>query len=124
MLKADYPIYFDDTEISIKPRQWNRAYAKIENVNRTEDGKDDVEVVRSRKSTISCQFRCTDSWVSVLSSFQELPSFVVRFYDTKTKTYIELDVRMSNYSEQLILGSERLGSTNGVWNVGFNLVEF
>ena len=124
MLKADYPIYFDTTEISIKPRQWNRTYAKIENINQTEAGGDDVEVIRTRKSTISCQFRCTDSWASTLSTFQDAPSLVVKFYDTKTKAYIELTVRMENYSEQLILGSERLGSTNGVWNIGFNLVEF
>lgn len=124
MLKTDYPIYFDTTAITIKHRRWNRTYGNILNINQTEDGHDDVEVVRKGKSTISAWFRCTDTWVSTLVAFNDEPSFIVKFYDVKTKAYVDLTVRMEGLTVQEIIGSDRLSATNGIYDVAFNLVEF
>jgi hypothetical protein len=124
MLKEDYPIYFDDTEISIRDRRWNRSYINVTSIFQTEDGHDDVEVIRTGKSTISAAFRCTDAWASVFASFNSHTSINVRFYDVETNDYITLIMRMDGLMVNKIVGSERLSVTNGTYEVTFNLVEF
>lgn len=124
MLKNDYPIYFDETAITIKDRRWNRSYVNIVNQNQTEDGHDDIEIIRSGKSTISAWFRCMDEWASVLAAFNSHPSINVKFYDVATKAYVTLVMRMDGLTIQKVIGSENLSVTNGVYDVSFNLVEF
>ena len=124
MLREDYPIFFDETEIEIKHLSWNRSYSNILNTQQTEDGHDDVEVIRRGKSTISASFRCTDEWVSILAEFNSHPSIDVRFYDVVTKDYVTLEMRMESLSVQEIRNSDRLTVTNGTYNVSFSLVEF
>lgn len=124
MLKEDYPIYFDNTEISIRDRRWNRSYINVTSIFQTEDGHDDVEVIRTGKSTISAAFRCTDVWASVFASFNSHTSINVRFYDVETDDYVTLIMRMDGLSISKIRGSEQLTATNGVYDISFNLVEF
>ena len=124
MLKEDFPIYFDNTEISIKARRWNMTYANISSLSQTEDGGDHVEFLRFGKVTVSAQFRCTDEWTYTLKSFSTKPSFTLRCYDVGTKAYAERTVRMDGFSANIIAGSERLGVTNGTYEVTFNLTEY
>lgn len=124
MLRTDYPIYFDTTEITIRHRQWNRVYSNVLNINQTEDGHDDVEVIRLGKATIAAQFRCTDTWAATLAAFNDQPSIAVKYYDVVTKAYVTMNMRMDNLSVREIKGSDRLSATNGVYDVSFNLVEF
>lgn len=124
MLKTDFPIYFNSTAIDIKPRRWNVSYANISSSNQTEDGGDHIEFLRFGKYSVSAQFRVTDNWASTLKSFSALPSFTLRDYDIGQKAYVERTVRMENFAANLIIGSERLNATNGVYDVTFSLVEY
>ena len=84
MLRDDFPIYFDDTEISIKHRQWARSYANMITVNTTEAGIDEVEYLRFGKTTIRAQFRCMDNWVAIFAEFSH-------------KTSVLFDIRASAF---------------------------
>lgn len=124
MLKEDYPIYFDDTEISIRHRTWKRSYVNLINENTTEAGTDDVEYVRFGKTNIRAQFWCTDTWTAIFATFSGKPSISVKFYDVETDAYITKSMRMSNFSISEINGSDRLTATNGTYDVSFDLEEF
>ena len=124
MLQTDYPPYFNTTAITCRKLRWQRSYAKIQNIYQTEDGHDDAEIIRSNKSTIACQFRCMDDWVSTFATFNLEPMIDVKFYDVKTKAYVTLVMRMENFVVSERLYSDRLSVTNGIYDVAFNLVEF
>lgn len=124
MLREDYPIYFNDTEIAIKRRTWQRGYNNIVSLNQTESGKDDIEFLRVGKTTIKCAYGCTDTWAAILTEFSKLPRFKVKFYDVETKAYVEKYMRMEAYSVTEQTKAERLEVTNGVYVITFNLVEY
>jgi len=124
MLKEDYPIYFDDTELSIRHRVWSRTYSNLTSENRTEAGTDDVEYIRFGKTRIRAQFRCTDTWTATLASFSGKPSINVRFYDIEEDGYITKVMRMTNFSIAEVYNSDSLEVTNGIYDISFDLEEF
>lgn len=121
---SNYPIYFDNTEISIRKIKWVRSYNNLANVSETEAGTDDVEVIRKGKAVIGAAFNCSDRWASILSAFNDQQSIQVRFYDIKTKDYVTLKMRMEDLDIDEVQDSDRVGGTNGLYIVSFNLVEF
>ena len=124
MLRTDYPIYINGTEIKARCISWARDYENIEITNQTEDGHDDVDIVRRGKCSIYAGFRCSDFWASILTEFNDEPILDVRFYDVKTKDYITLEMRMDDLSVELVDNSDMLQSSNGLYTVTFNLIEF
>lgn len=124
MLITDFPIYINDTEIKARALTWDRSYSNVVNVNMTEDGVDDYEVIRAGKSEISAQFQCSDYWASIFAGFIQEPILAVRFYDVATKGYIELEMHMEALTTSLIEYSDAVQSTNGLYDVSFTLVEF
>ena len=121
---SNYPIYFDNTELTIRRVQWSRGYDNLENVSETEAGTDDVEVIRKGKTVIGAAFNCSDRWASILSAFNDQQSIQVRFYDIKTKDYLTLKMRMEDLNIDEVQDSDRVSGTNGLYIVSFNLVEF
>ena len=121
---SSYPIYFDNTEITIRRVQWSRGYENLANVSETESGTDDVEVIRKGKVVIGAAFNCSDRWASILSAFNDQQSIQVRFYDIKTKDYLTLKMRMEDLNIDEVQDSDRVSGTNGLYIVTFNLVEF
>jgi len=121
---SSYPIYFDNTEISIRKIKWVRSYNNLANVSETEAGTDDVEVIRKGKAVIDAQFYCSDRWASILSAFNDQQSIQVRFYDIKTKDYVTLKMRMDGLEIEEVQNSDRVANTNGLYIVSFDLVEF
>lgn len=121
---SSYPIYFDNTEITIRRVQWSRGYENLANVSETEAGTDDVEVIRKGKTVIGAAFNCSDRWASILSAFNDQQSIQVRFYDIKTKDYLALKMRMEDLNIDEVQDSDRVSGTNGLYIVSFNLVEF
>lgn len=121
---SNYPIYFDNTEITIRRVQWSRGYENLANVSETEAGTDDVEVIRKGKTVIGAAFNCSDRWASILSAFNDQQSIQVRFYDIKTKDYLTLKMRMEDLNIDEVQDSDRVSGTNGLYIVTFNLVEF
>lgn len=124
MLKEDYPIYFDDTELSIRHRVWSLAYSNLTSENRTEAGTDDVEYIRFGKTGIRAQFRCTDTWTAIFASFSGKPSINVKYYDVEEDGYITKVMRMTNFSIAEVYNSDSLEVTNGIYDISFNLEEF
>lgn len=121
---SNYPIYFDNTEISIRKIKWARSYNNLANVSETEAGTDDVEVIRKGKTIIGAEFNCSDRWASILSAFNDQQSIQVRFYDIKTKDYVTLKMRMEDLNIDEVQDSDRVSGTNGLYIVSFSLVEF
>lgn len=121
---SNYPIYFDNTELTIRRVRWSRGYENLANVSETEAGTDDVEVIRKGKAVIDAQFNCSDRWASILSAFNDQQSIQVRFYDIKTKDYVTLKMRMEDLNIDEVQDSDRVSGTNGLYIVSFSLVEF
>lgn len=121
---TSYPVYFNDTRIDARPLSWTVSRENIENVNQTEDGHDDVEVVRKGKVTISCAFQCTSFWAGKLSAFNDTAMINVRYYDPAAEGYKPITARMSDLQVDLVQDSGQTPGTNGLYNVTFNLMEF
>ena len=124
MLKRDYPIYFDLVELAIDRNQWDASYSNLVVINTTEDGRDDVEILRSGKVTISAQFNCTPRWAGFFVQYNSLPSISVKYYDVYSKNYVTRSMRMENLTVDEVQNSDTVEGTEGLYIVGFNLVEF
>lgn len=123
MLKKDYPIYFDDTKL-FWPEKWDEKVSVVENTNTTEAGTDSVTVTRYDKLSISCAFKCSASWAAKFAEFRDKNSIQVKAYDVKEKDYKTRIMRIRNFSPGRKEGSEKLYSTNGLYEVSFDLIEF
>lgn len=121
---SSYPIFIDETEIKLTPTSWSRAYSNVEEVNTTEAGTEDIEMIRRGKSTISCSFQCSSAWASKFAVFNQEPMLDVKLYDTATKGYITLVMRMEDFNEELVRYSDTINGTHGLYNISFNLVEY
>lgn len=123
MLK-DYPIIFDDTTIPFFPVSYDRSDAKISIANQTEDGHDDVELVRAEKTTLDFTFQCSDFWAAKFQEFRRQASIDVQIYDKVNKEYETKTMRIEDYSETLEQYSERTAGTMGLYTISFTLEEF
>ena len=119
----DFPISINSTSLPF-PHKWQESSNIVENVNKTEAGTDQVEVVRVDKLTISCEFGCDNTLVATLKGFSKLNSLNVKYYDAETDAYKERTMRMRKFSQGLVNGSHTLNGVRGVWNVSFDLEEF
>lgn len=123
MLKTNYPIYFDQTQILI-PATWKESWNVVETVSQSEGGKDIVHKVRGRRLSVTCTFKCTDTWFRKFAQFSELDSFTLKRYDPIVPGYKEHLVRIRNFQAAPLRKSWDLTSTNGIWTVGFTIEEF
>ena len=119
----DYPIYFDST-VMPQPRTWTETSNVVENVNKTEAGTDQVDVVRLDKLTIAVEYGCTDNLARTLKAFSKQNSIVVKYYDIETDDYKQRTMRMRKFSVALSQYSNELLTVRGVWRVTFDLEEF
>lgn len=123
MLKKDYPIYFDDAKL-FWPSKWEESSAVVETTNKTEAGTDIVTVTRYDKLTVSCEFKCSDMWAASFAGFRDKDFINVKMYDLKTRGYKTRKMRIRNFKSDRKDGSEKLPSTNGLFTVSFDLIEF
>ena len=123
MLKRDYPIYFNDTKL-FWPSKWQESYSAIGTTNQTEAGTDQVIVTRYDKLSVSCEFKCSAAWASTFTNFRDKDSIAVRLYDLKTRDYKTRTMRIRNFKTGPEKNSEKLGSSNGLYTVSFDLYEF
>lgn len=122
-VRANYPMMFNTTVIPF-PTTYSEQSQTIENVNQTEAGTDIVNVMRHNKLSASMTFRCLQSVLQTLASFETSNSFTFKRYNPKNGTYEERTVRMRGFTHELVKGSEDLPSVDGVWEVSFTLEEF
>lgn len=124
MLKNQFPIVFDETTIPFYPATYDRDDAKVSIVNQTEDGHDDVELVRAEKTTLDFTFNCNDHWAGVFDTFRRQASIQVKIYDNGTKTYQTKTMRIEGYSKSLVQYSENSTESMGLYTISFTLEEF
>ena len=122
MLKTDFPIYFNQTEI-IWALSWTEKSNVIETEAQSEAGTDILIITRKDKLEVSAQYKCTDTWVKTFKEFSLLDSFTLKSYDPVSEAYKERTVRMRNFSYSLIRYSWDLSATEGIWKVSFTLKE-
>lgn len=123
MALKSYPIYFDTTEL-FRPEKWEESFEKVQNVFQSEAGTDLVIKVRSGKLKVSAEFRCTDDDFATFQGFDNAASFTLKSYDTVTSAYKSRTVRMENLKSVVEPHSDYVTTTNGLYTVTFDLVEF
>jgi len=127
-LQSNYPIVFDSTTMP-SPSEWNEKSAVVENVNITEAGTDQVEVVRNDKLSISVKYKIAESnaggdWAKTLKAFSKQTSIQVKRYDILAQAYETRSMRMRDFTANLVHKSDYLTAVNGVWEISFTLLEF
>lgn len=118
-----YPIKIDGTAIPW-PKKWEESPENVENENTTEGGKDVVDKVRVDKLSIKVTIGCTADWAKFFKQKSLLDSVTVKRFDIITEAYEERTMRIKKYKNELENGSHKVGVTNGIWEVSFELVEF
>ena len=118
-------IKFNQTEIPF-PLTWGEKSNDIKTLFSTEAGTD--EIIEVRKDKLSIQFSCksTSDWASIFKSFYLMDSFTLTRYDVLTGEQEQREVRIENFSANLVPRSWGLDPTvtEGVWEISFSLEEF
>lgn len=122
-LRSNYPVLIGSTPITIPATSWSMTFETVENVNRTEDGHDDVELTRLGKRIISASYKVTDGWALFFHSMYLADTVTISVYNTMEQAYDTFDVRVRKYKEVLVRKSDTLSSTNGIYDISFELVE-
>lgn len=122
-VRSNYPMLFNTTQIPF-PTSYSEDSQTIESVRQTEAGTDIVNIARQNKLKATMSFRCLQTTLQTLASFETSNSFKFKRYNPKNGTYEERTVRMRDFKHELIKGSEDLPSVDGVWEVSFTLEEF
>ena len=127
-----YPITINNHALP-SPASWSIALSPVENVMQTEAGTDVVDTTRPGKVQITAQFRLAEGAsaqasigqeVKTLQGFATAGVLTVKYYDPATAGYITKTMRMRNFSAALNSKADKLTEVNGVWNVGFTLIEY
>ena len=119
-----YPIIFDDVTIPFYPSSYDRSDDKVSVINQTEDGHDDVELIRVEKTSLSLTFNVNSHWAAILKDFRKKSSISVQIYDLETGGYKTKTMRMEDYSESLLQYSEKTPGSMGLYTISFALEEF
>ena len=101
-----------------KPITPTMSSKTIENVAQSEAGTDLVVVVRAAKRSWSFTFQLTSRTKDILKGLCQLES-VTMYYQGTNYT-----VRVRDYQERLVDGSEYLTKTDGLFTVSVKVTEF
>lgn len=108
---------FND-EIFPNPVSSNKTSKTLENVSQSESGTDLVTVIRPSKLIWTFSFNLTPAKKNLLQEICEEESTSM-FYQGKT-----YQVRVRDYSEQLVEGSEWLSAVDGLFSCSVKVTEF
>ena len=122
-IEDQYPLMFDD-DILKYPDTFSPEDQTVENVNQTEAGTDQVQLVRTGKVKISVAHVCLADDLILYKSYSLKPKFTLKYYDASLNGYATKTVRMRGLKYPLVKGSYRLDGVRGVYNVSFTLEEF
>lgn len=121
-IKNDYPLKFNDTELYY-PKTFNIDEDVVENVNQTEAGTDQIQLVRVGKVKISITTECVIDVFNIFKEFSIKPSFTVSYYDPSVDGYTTKTVRMRSFKYAPSDLSYELEDAC-VYSVSFTLEEF
>ena len=122
-VSRDYPLKFNN-EVMYYPGSFEVDEDVVENVNLTEAGTDQVQLVRTGKVVLNFATRCLAEWLAKYKSYSALASFTVSYYDVSVNGYVTKTVRMRNFKYTLVKHSYDLEDIMGVYDVSFILKEF
>lgn len=122
-VSRDYPLKFNN-EVMYYPGSFEVDEDVVENVNLTEAGTDQVQLVRTGKVVLNFATRCLAEWLAKYKSYSALASFTVSYYDVSVSGYVTKTVRMRNFKYTLVKHSYDLEDIMGVYDVSFVLKEF
>lgn len=124
MLKSQFPIIFDSTTIPFFPSNYDRSDSKVSVVNQTENGHDDVELIRVEKTTFNWTFRVNAHWAAIFEGFRRQASIEVQVYNKRTGAYETKTMRIEDYSESMEQYSDRSNESMGLYTIQMTLEEF
>lgn len=122
-VSRDYPLKFNN-DVMYYPGSFEVDEDVVENVNLTEAGTDQVQLVRTGKVVLNFATRCLAEWLAKYKSYSALASFTVSYYDVSVNGYVTKTVRMRNFKYTLVKHSYDLEDIMGVYDVSFVLKEF
>ena len=106
----------------IKPNQWDESYSVVESVNTSEAGTDLVNVTRTDKLSVTAQFNCSRVWYHKFYAMAQQPYLFLNTYDPLTDAHKERKVRVRDFTASFQQYSDKIDE--GLWVIGFSLVEF
>lgn len=121
---ADFPIYFDNTEMPIPQTGWQETSNVVENTQMSEGGTDMVDVVRYDKLSISVSTSCLSNLAKTYKQFSKRDSIQVKIYDIIDEAYKTHTMRMRSFNANRRKDTDKLSITNGIWDISFTLEEF
>lgn len=108
----------------ITPTSWNESYSTIESESTSEAGTSMVEVVRMDILTATASFQVSSRWLHILYELSLKSEMTLTKYDPRTNGTRTRTVRIRDFSAEFVKNSEKLRTTNGLWNVSFTIKEF
>lgn len=117
----------------ICPKSFSMKYEDIENVNKSEAGTDIVSVTRLNKINCSIGYVCSHTLRNTLRTYATSNTVTLKLENESTGH----TCRVRNYSEKLVEGTQvemagliintagtyTDGTTNGVWDISFDMIE-
>ena len=116
-----FDIYINGEKIPM-PTQWDESYTAVETVNQTEDGYDQIDLVRYGKLTVSASMQTTSFWKDKMYAFSKLRSFTLVRPDPDGLA--SRTVRIRDFNASKVQYSEKVQGTSGLWTVTFSIYEF
>lgn len=114
---------FDNDDVPFVKKE-SFSFSNDQTSTKTEGGRNIIQKFRTDIFKMSFSTRCLSEQAHLYHTYSLKDSFVLSYYDTYTKATKTRTVHMENYSESLVEGSNRLGSTDGIYDVSFVLEEF
>lgn len=123
VVSSDYPLKFNN-ETMYYPSSFSVDEEVVENVNQTEAGTDQVQLVRTGKVIMNFSTKCFADWLARYKYYSALASFQVSYYDVSINGYVTKTVRMRNFKWDVVKHSYDLENVAGIYEVSFVLKEF
>jgi len=122
-IEEQYPLMFDNDVLKY-PDGFDIQEVTVENVNQTEAGTDQIQLVRTGKIKISISTTCLSNELILFKTYSRIPKFNVKYYDAEAHGYVTKAVRMRGLKYPPLKSSFKLENVDGVYNVSFTLEEF
>lgn len=121
---SEYPVIMNGTAVPFFPELDNEPQ-KLQTTNRSEGGRDLVQLIRSDKMKVSVKTEIAGAqWLQFFYQLYMLDAFSFKQYNPLIDNYDERTVRLEDFKYKAKKKSEYLTAVTGVWEVSFTLEEF
>lgn len=122
---TSYPIKINNTAIPF-PDSWDETPKKVAHEFMMENGHRKKIEVRNSLLSISASFTVSSRWLKKFEIWRDMFTLTVSIYDAETSAYKDytMEITDESFSYSLIKNSKRVGNTDGLWNLSFELEEF